>query len=104
VIVGYKNTPNNTYSTVDPIVATNPSQASVRFQDPPVSRPGQLLTGLSFAGGTGRSNKNTPYNVINGDNWVYGGTGLTDGSSVPGINGYESDGFSCLFPLPQNQG
>jgi Fn3 associated/Chitobiase/beta-hexosaminidase C-terminal domain len=101
-MVGYKNTPNNTYSTVDPVAATNPAQATVRFQDPPVNRPGQLLTGLTFAGGTGRSNKNTPYNVLNADNWLYDGTGLGEGASVPGINGYESDGFSCLFPLPAN--
>ncbi len=83
VMVGYKNSPNNTYSSNDPV--TDPSLTTARFQDPPVNRPAQTLLGLSFLGSTERSTLNTPYSVIDSSNWVYSGTGFNDGDSVPGI-------------------
>ncbi|MFL6014516.1 MAG: N,N-dimethylformamidase beta subunit family domain-containing protein [Gaiellaceae bacterium] len=100
VIVSYKNTPNNTYLTNDPV--SDPSLTTVRWQDPPVNRPGQLLTGVTLIGSTGRSTLNTPYQVENSGAWIYDGTGFTDGSSVAGIVGYEADKYSCMFPQPQN--
>jgi hypothetical protein len=99
VIVGYKNSPNNTYSTNDPV--SDPTLRTVRFQDPPVNRPAQTLLGTSFAGSTERSTLNTPYVVQNADNWAYAGSGFANGSTVPGTVGYEADGYNCHYPLPR---
>ena len=98
VMVVYKNTPNNSYDTVDPV--GDPSLRTVRFQDPPVNRPSQSLLGLSFLGSTERSTKNSAHTVVHSDNWVYAGTGFTDGSTVPGIVGYEADKYSCMYAPP----
>lgn len=98
VMVVYKNTPNNSYDTVDPVA--DPSLRTVRFQDPPVNRPAQSLIGLSFLGSTERSTKNTAYSVVHSDNWVYSGTDFADGSTVPGIVGYEADAYSCMYAPP----
>jgi hypothetical protein len=98
VIVGYKNSPNNTYSTNDPV--SDPALSTVRFQDPPVNRPAQSLLGLSFAGSTERSTLNAPYVVQNADSWAYAGSGFANGSTVPGTVGYEADGYNCHYPMP----
>jgi len=98
VVVGYKNTPNNTYSTVDPY--PDPKLRTVRFQDPPVNRPSQELLGLTFWSSTERSTLNTPLVVQNSDHWMYAGTGFGDGSAVSGIVGYEADAYDCQYPLP----
>jgi hypothetical protein len=100
VMVVYKNTPNNTYLTNDPV--SDPSLRTVRWQDPPVNRPGQLLTGSTLIGSTGRSTLNTPYQVTNGGAWIYDGSGLSDGSSASALVGYEADKYSCMFPQPPN--
>jgi hypothetical protein len=98
VIVGYKNSPNNTYSTNDPI--SDPSLRTVRFQDPPINRSAQTLLGLSFAGSTERSTLNAPYVVQNADSWAYAGSGFVNGSTVPGTVGYEADGYNCHYLPP----
>ena len=100
VMVSYKNTPNNTYSTLDPY--PDPTLRTVRFRDPPVNRPEQGLLGVTFWSSTERSTLNTPYVVKNSDHWLYAGTGFADGSTVPGIVGYEADAYSCHYPLPPN--
>jgi hypothetical protein len=41
-----------------------------------------------------------PYVVQNSNNWVYTGTGLANGSSVPGILGYELDQYFSNAPAP----
>ncbi len=101
VMVGYKNTPTNTYSTVDPI--SDPTKRTVRFQDPPVNRPPQQLIGSSFVSSTGRSVLNTDLVLRNSTHWIFSGTSVSDGDRVPGLVGYEADGVSCHYPLPANQ-
>jgi len=100
VMVSYKNTPNNTYTTVDP--EPDPASRTVRFRDPPVNRPEQLLTGMTFWSSTERSTLNTALRPVGTEHWIFGGTGLTPASSIPGIVGYEVDQYSCHYGLPAN--
>lgn len=57
---------------------------------PQLSRPENMLVGLMYDsyldGATGQ-----PFVVTNSNHWVYAGTGFSNGSSVPGIVGYEWD-------------
>lgn len=54
------------------------------------SRPENQLIGVMFEGWE-NDNLGRPFVVENSDHWVYEGTGFKDGSSVPGIVGYEWD-------------
>ncbi|WP_156035519.1 fibronectin type III domain-containing protein [Terrabacter tumescens] len=101
-MVVYKNTPNNTYTTVDPVA--DPTLRTVRFQDPPVNRAAQSLIGTSFLGSTDRSTLNADLVVAADGGWPWGAAGVAGGTSVPGVVGYETDGYSCHCPPPANQG
>lgn len=101
-LVVYKNTPNNSYSTLDPVA--DPTLRTVRFQDPPVNRPGQALLGTSFLGSTNRSTLNTDFVVAAAGGWPWSAAGVAAGTTVPGIVGYEADGYSCQFAPPTNSG
>ena len=101
VMVVYKNTPNNTYTTNDP--HPDPAKRTVRFQDPPVNRPAQDLMGVTFVSSSARSSKNTDLKVVADDHWLYAGTGLANGSSISGIVGYEVDAPSCHYARPENR-
>ncbi|NWJ98692.1 MAG: hypothetical protein HXX20_23335 [Chloroflexi bacterium] len=65
--------------------------ATVRFRDPPVNRPEQTLQGIQY--GIWSEQIYTPYIVKNSQHWIYEGSGLKDGDSIPGIVGYEIDYF-----------
>ena len=54
--------------------------------------------GVQFSNENG--SQNFPYVVTNSSSWVYGSTDFTDGSSVPGIVGYEWDRFDSNYPPP----
>ena len=47
--------------------------------------------------------KDAKYIVQNSSNWVWGGTGFSDGSKVPGILGYETDRSMSRYALPANR-
>jgi hypothetical protein len=82
--------------------ATDPVQGpttTVRWRDAPVNNPEQTVMGVMFTSETeGLSTK--PYVVTNSSNWVYNGTGLKDGDSIPGLVGYEADRLMSEFPAP----
>ena len=42
--------------------------------------------------------------VTEASHWVYAGTGLKAGDSVPGIVGYETDRYVSEYPAPPNRG
>ena len=95
VIVCYKD------AAIDPVQGPT---TTVEFRDPPVNRPEQTLEGVQFTssiafGGT------VPYVVTNSSSWVYAGTGLQDGDSVPGVVGYEMDRLMSNYagPTTSNQ-
>ncbi len=83
VMVGYKNTPNNTYSTLDPYpdpklrtgALPGPAREPTRAEPPRRDASGRAPSGR-------RSIR--PYVVQNSDHWMYAGTGFQNGSTVPG--------------------
>ena len=82
---------------VDP--ETNSALKTILWRD--VGRPEQTLIGVQYS--TYNSYVlNTPLIIQNSDYWVYQGSGLSNGSSVPGIVGYEIDRQHTEYPLPAN--
>jgi len=74
--------------------------STVRWRDPPVNRPEQTLVGIQY--GT-PVHPNVAMRIINSASWVYEGTGLTDGQTVPGIVGDEVDRLDPTYPRPRSQ-
>jgi len=92
VLVGYKN------RTIDPVQGPT---TTILWRDLFLNRPEQQLIGVQYAGGQlPVSGPNAPYVVANSSSWVYAGTGLADGDSIPGIVGYETDSSMSSAPLP----
>jgi len=89
VMVGYKD------RQIDPIQDPTTTTA---WRDPFLNRPEQRVMGVEYSGFD--SNPNVSYVVTNSGNWVYAGTGLVDGNSIPGIVGYEVDSSTPAAPLP----
>ena len=83
VIVCYK-------STADPIMATNPSLATLLWRSGTLNRPESLVTGNQYD--DSRSDFGSkPWIVANDSNWFYSGTGLRNGDALPGVVGIEWD-------------
>ena len=78
----------------------NPSLTTIPFRNPPLSIPEQTLVGSMYADYFNAADPALPYIVQNSTNWVYAGTGLYDGGSIPGILGYEQDKYFDNFPGP----
>jgi hypothetical protein len=89
ILVCYKD------PSIDPVQG---STTTVQWRDPVLNRPEQALMGVQFSDENG--SQNFRYVVTNSSSWVYGNTGFTDGSSVPGIVGYEWDRFDSNYPPP----
>jgi hypothetical protein len=92
VLVGYKDP-----SSIDPVQGPT---TTIQWRDPFLNRPEQQLMGVQFTGDISISTPNAPYVVANSSSWVYAGTGLADGDSIPGIVGYEMDSSMSSAPLP----
>src|SRR5437016_5554839 len=91
-MVGYKD------RTIDPVQGPT---TTILWRDLFLNRPEQQLIGVQYAGGQlPVSGPNAPYVVANSSSWVYAGTGLADGDSIPGIVGYETDSSMSSAPLP----
>jgi hypothetical protein len=102
VLVCYKT--SDPPNPVDPITATSPGLTTTQWRLTPANRPEQALIGIQFTSQTGNGWDNTvPYVVSNSANWVYANTGLTNGSSVFGLAGYEADRQWPQFPQPDSQ-
>ncbi len=92
VLVGYKD------RTIDPVQGPT---TTILWRDPFLNRPEQQLVGVQFSGAISYDPLNQPpYVVANSSSWVYAGTGLADGDSIPRIVGYEMDSSMSSFPLP----
>lgn len=91
VLVCYKD------AFIDP--TPDPSLTTVNWRDPVLNRPEQTLIGVQYTAQT-RNNAYYPYVVTNSSNWVYAGTGFSDGNSVPGLVGYEADRLFSTYPPP----
>lgn len=79
-LVCYKGRPT------DPLAGT-PLQ-TVQWRQPPVSEPENGLIGVMYAAWLLADGA---FVVSDASHWIYEGTGVRDGDSVPGIVGYESD-------------
>ena len=74
--------------------------STVRWRDPPLSRPEQTLVGIQYGSGV---SPNGALRVINTGHWVYEGTGFADGQTVAGILGDEVDRLDPAYPGPSAQ-
>jgi predicted Zn-dependent protease len=92
VMVYYKD------RTIDPVQGPT---TTILWRDPFLNRPEQQLIGVQFTGEIAYDPMNQPpYVVANSSSWVYAGTGLADGTSIPRILGYQMDASMSSFPLP----
>ncbi len=83
--VAYKN-------YADPMFGVDNSIVTVNWRDPLINRPENALIGIMYLDQIVDSNPaGFAYVIKNASHWVYAGTGFVDGSSVPGIVGYEFD-------------
>jgi hypothetical protein len=82
----------------------NPSLTTVTWRDSLLNRPEQQLVGVMYTSYIDADNPALTYVVQNSatssGQKVYSGTGLTDGSGVPGVLGYEFDKQFTDFPTP----
>ena len=89
VQVGYKDySQSNAAPGPDPQWHVNNSIVTTRWRDPLVNQPENGLLGVMYEDQVQQS---YPYVVQNAGNWIYAGTGFTNGTSIPGIVGYEYD-------------
>jgi hypothetical protein len=86
LIVAYRQAIKDPYYTDnDP---TNDKYITVRFRDPPLSRPEESMKGTQYI----RDPVDGDLVVSNAAHWVFQGTGLANQQRLPGLLGYEVDG------------
>src|SRR6266704_3326685 len=91
VEVGYKDFATDTPPPgPDPQWHVNDAVVTTNWRADPVNKPENALIGVMFEDQT-KNEQSYPFVVQNASNWVYAGTGFVNGSSVPGIVGYEYD-------------
>ena len=79
----------------DPLTGTN--LITKRWRDPAVNEPEQKLLGVMS---NGWEFADLPWIVRGSSSWVYEGTGVRDGDSIPLLVGYESDRVFPDAPSP----
>jgi hypothetical protein len=95
VLVCYKD------ELLDPVA--DPTLKTVLWRGSPVNRPEQTLMGVQYTVSIPAQNNQgffPSFVVQNSSHWVYAGTGFTEGSSVQGLVGYETDRYFSSDPLP----
>src|SRR5258706_4104059 len=87
VEVGYKDFATDTTPPgPDPMWNVNNSIVTTTWRDPTVNMPENAIIGVMYEQ---QEDKDYAYVVQNTSNWIYANTGFVNGSSVPGIVGYE---------------
>jgi hypothetical protein len=96
VVVCYKD------ASLDPLYNKNNSQVTVNFRSSPINKPEQTLLGSMYDSYFDESDtgQGFPWVVNNASSWVFAGTGLHNGDSLPGLVGYEFDSFFPGYPSP----
>jgi N,N-dimethylformamidase beta subunit-like, C-terminal len=79
----------NYRSTADPIRSTDPSQTTVSFRDAPVNRPEAALIGEQYQCNPVRVDGV----VVEPDNWIWAGSGVSAGSHIEILVGSEYDQY-----------
>ncbi|MBK8073982.1 MAG: hypothetical protein IPK24_00135 [Kineosporiaceae bacterium] len=72
-------------AALDPLAASDPLAATVRWTDPPLRRDQSQLTGSRFSGVSVYG----PSRVMHADSWLLRGTGLTEGAVIARMAGNE---------------
>lgn len=80
---------------LDPVA--DPALETVSFRD--LGRPEQRLIGIQY---TALVKEQAAYVAINTSHWAYAGSMLTDGDTLPGVVGYETDRRVGQVALPEN--
>ncbi|HJT57984.1 MAG TPA: choice-of-anchor D domain-containing protein [Ktedonobacteraceae bacterium] len=89
VEVGYKDFATDTTPPgPDPMWHVNNSIVTTTWRDPTVNMPENAILGVMYEQ---QVDKDYAYVVQDASNWIYANTGFVNGSSVPGIVGYEYD-------------
>src|SRR5439155_17011024 len=70
--------------------SSTPWLTTVQWRQSPVNRPENALLGVMYSSNFGYFN-NYPYVVANASHWIYAGTGLQNGDSIPKVVGSEYD-------------
>lgn len=73
------------------------------WRDPVVGRPEQQLMGVQYTSQEEFDKPRLPYVVRAASSWVFNGTNLNDGDSVPDMIGYEVDRFFPEYPAPPGE-
>ena len=86
-------------ASLDPLSTKKPALTTIQFRDQPISKPEQAILGStynSYFQGDGY-----PWVVSDASSWVFAGTNLHNGDSLPGLVGYEFDEVSTEFAGPR---
>ncbi len=92
IIVCYKD------ASLDPLTGKDNSHVTVHPEDSPLNQPEQLLLGSSYGGYFHSSGY--PWVVADASSWIFAGTNLKRGDSLPGLVGYEYDRVFSAYPIP----
>jgi hypothetical protein len=84
-------------ASLDPLAATQPDQATTKWREPPTPQPeaeviGQMAGHIVLAPGD--------FVCTMPDHWLYAGTGMVTGDSIPRLVGQEYDGFWPQYAPP----
>src|SRR2546421_4249088 len=85
----------------DPLYGKENSLVTVTFRQAPLNRPEQTLLGEMYGSNWEPRLGGFPWVVADASSWVFAGTGLKNGDSLPGLVGYEYDKVDPNFPVPQ---
>lgn len=95
VMVCYKD------KDLDPISRSNPWLTTVKFRNDPVNDPESALLGIMYDS-LWEWGESLPWVVKNATHWVYAGTGVSEGTQIEGLLGYEYDRIWDGRPIPDN--
>ena len=86
----------NYRSSADPIMATNPSLATVNWASYPADAPSSTFSGSSYGGAQGVGS----LSVADAATWFWRGSGVSDATVLVGALGGEFNRFNPLEPNP----
>jgi hypothetical protein len=88
-------------SLTNSIGAGRDEQTLVGVHHPtPFHGPNTINAWLNYPGGALAVHAPQPMTVQHSGNWVYSGTGVTDGDEIPGVYGQEADAFETKPNIP----
>jgi hypothetical protein len=74
----------------DPVSHIDPELTTVEWRDIPVNKPENALLGSMYSSEIDYG-ASSPWVVTNANHWIYRGTGVKNGDTIPGLIGYEYD-------------